>query len=161
MKATIAVFESHQKALKALEILNDAHYPLKNLSLIGKAEIIDKDIHVKSYHIKEIGVGIGLVAGPILGILTGVGLFTIPGFGVLYGAGAVVGAMAGIEFGAITAGAFAIFETLGIHKDHVIVYEENLKEGKFLLVVQGSPEDIKKAELILENHGQHQHLLAH
>ena len=76
----IGVYDSHTIALEAVNELVNAGFPAKQLSLIGKAELIDDHLHVKSNNILiEAPVSIGVVTGSILGILAGASVFAIPG----------------------------------------------------------------------------------
>ena len=86
--------------------------------------------------------------GTTLGLLTGVGLFAIPGLGVLFGAGAVVGALGGFEIGVAAGGLTTILVELGVKEDH-IAYEQHIQEGRFLLFINGSEEDIHHAENVI------------
>ncbi len=156
MTSKVGIYESHEKALLAVKALNTAHFPLNKVSLLGKAEIIDDHLHVKSCETAGKGpVVISAIAGPVLGILTGLGLFAIPGFGFLYGAGALIGAIAGFDIGLVGSGIITILVALGFKKESVVKYEEHLNEGKFLVVVQGDLKEIKAAEHILHTEGSH------
>jgi hypothetical protein len=52
-------------------------------------------------------------------------------------------------------GIASILITLGIKKDSVVKYEEHLYKGKFMVVVNGELNQIKKAEKILHTEGLH------
>ena len=150
MKTIVGVYESHDVAVDAVTALQNAGYPVKQVSLISKAEIINNHIHVKSHHtVERAEVGVGLVAGSVIGILTGVGIFAIPGLGFLYGAGALVGALAGFDFGLIGSGIVAVLTGLGIEERMAQKYEKQLNEGKFLVFVQGDKEEIHHAHEVL------------
>jgi uncharacterized membrane protein len=156
MKAKVAIYDSHEKAVNAVKELESANFPIKQVSIIGKAEIIDDHMHVKSMESAENApLAIGSIAGPVLGILTGLGIFAIPGFGFLYGAGAIIGAMAGLEVGALGGGLISLLVILGIDKQEVLKYEKNIIQGNFLVVVQGSIDEIKTAEHILHTEETH------
>ncbi len=156
MKSQVAVYDSHEKALQAIKVLSEHNFPMEKVSLMGKAEVIDDHIHVKSLEdVKDAPALLGAGAGTIVGLLTGVGAFAIPGFGFLYGAGAVLGAIGGFDLGIIAGGIGTLLATIGIKKDKVVKVHEHLKAGKFLVMVQGTSEDIKKAEQILHAHGTH------
>src|ERR1035438_5250695 len=100
MNTTIGVYETHEKAIEAVQELKRAGFPVQQVSLIGKAVIIDDLMHVKHNRgIKNVPAIIGAIVGPILGLLSGVKLFAIPGFGFLFGIGAVLGALAGFSLG--------------------------------------------------------------
>lgn len=162
MKSTIGVYDSHTKALDAVNELVNSGYPSKQLSLIGKAELIDDHLHVRSHEaLKEAPVSIGVVTGLILGILAGAGIFAIPGLGFLVGAGAVVGGIAGFDFGLVGGGIISLLATLGIKKDQAVKYHEHLKVNRFLVIAQGSEDEVKHALSILQAHGQHSELNSH
>lgn len=156
MKSKVAIYESHEKTIDAIKVLNKEKFPMKQVSLIGSAEIIDDHLHVRSLDtVKNAPLLVGAGAGIITGLLSGLGVFSIPGFGFLYGAGAVVGAVAGFDFGLIAGGFVTVLAMLGIKKESVVRYKEHLKEGRFMVVVNGSLKEIEKAEHILHTEGTH------
>lgn len=159
MKKSIAIFSSHDEAHEALSALKDSGFDMQKVSIVGKAEVIDDKIHVKSNRALIAAPTIaGTVIGATLGVLSGVGLFAIPGLGMVFGAGAVVGAFAGFDFGVIAGGITSILVELGIKDDH-IAYEEHIKEGRFLMFMDGTEAEIEKAEKILE--GKHLGIARH
>ncbi len=102
MEVKVAVYDTHEKALNAVRKLDDNKFPLTEVSIIGKAELIEDHMHIKSTEpMVNAPAAIGSVAGIVAGILTGIGIFAIPGFGFLYGAGAVIGAIGGFDIGII------------------------------------------------------------
>lgn len=161
MKATIGVYESHEEAVKALEALNEAGFPLKNISVLGNTDLVEGNLHVKSQVPEEVGVGVGLAAGTTLGILTGIGVLTIPGFGFLYGAGALAGALAGFDLGAVGGGLLAVLAYFGVDKEDVAQYEGHLKNGKHVLIAQGSESELNHAREVLHTHANHIGLQQH
>ena len=126
----VGVYESHEKAVAALQDLQKSGYPVNQLSVIGKADLVDNHIHVKTNDNVEKAEVVGVVGGAVLGMLAGVGIFAIPGLGFLYGAGALVGAMMGAEGGIIAGGLAAIFTSLGVNEAVALKYEKHLNEGK-------------------------------
>lgn len=161
MKATVAVYDSHEKALSALQALQKSGFPMKEVSLVGKAEVIDDHLHVNALNTAIAApVAISATIGPVVGVLTGAGIFAIPGFGFLYGAGAALGALAGFDFGLIGGTIISVLTTLGLKKEKV-KYEEHIKSGKFLVIVQGSNEEIENAEHILRTEGTHLEMETH
>jgi len=162
MEQTVGVYHTHDLAVKAAKVLMEHGFQTHSISIIGQAEVIDETLQMKSGEaIQKTEVGIGVAAGSALGILTGIGIFAIPGLGFLYGAGALVGALAGFDFGLITGGMVAILTSLGIKKEHAKRIHEHLIEGRFLLIVQGTHDEVHKAREILHAHGQHVELHIH
>jgi len=165
MNSTIGVYENHDKALDAVRKLKDSGFPVKQISIIGKTEteVMDNDMHVvmPKDPINVKGVGAGTAIGATLGVLTGVGLFAIPGLGFLFGAGALVGAIAGVDFGLIGGGIASVLATLGVHDDNVKKYHTDLEAGRYLVVAHGNADEVKRASDTLTEHGTHIGILSH
>jgi uncharacterized membrane protein len=154
MTSTIGVYNTHDLALKGVDQLQQAGFSEKQISVVGQVELVDDHLHVK--HNEDLNmapISVGVAAGATLGLLTGLGLFAIPGLGFLFGAGAIVGAFAGLDIGALGGAMVSVLGKVGVHNDHVVKYEEHLKSGKFLVVVQGNTDEIKHAKEVLQAHG--------
>ena len=162
MKTSIAVFDSHDKAIASVVLLKEHDFPLSKVSLMGQADLVDDKIHIRSNEkIINTPVIAGSILGTTIGLLTGVGLFAIPGFGFLFGAGAIVGAIGGFDLGLITGGIGTLLLQAGIEDEYAVEYNEHIKDGKFLLMVNGTEEEINTAKKIIgEEHIKfhvHQH----
>jgi hypothetical protein len=156
MESQIAVYDTHEKAVNAIKLLSHQDFPMENVSLLGKAEVIEDHIQIKSLDtIKKAPVIFGMGAGTLVGLLSGVGVFAIPGFGFLYGAGALVGIIAGLDLGLIAGGVISLLSYTGIKEEEVVKCQEHLKEGKFMVIVKGAKEEIEKAHNILHAEGNH------
>jgi len=164
MNATIGIYDSHDLAVEAVQKLKDSGYPVSQLSIIGLAETeaVDKEAHITAKSpLKVAGLGVGTVVGTTLGILTGIGIFAIPGLGFLYGAGALVGAVAGVDFGIIGGGIASALATVGVKDDTSKKYHDALAAGKFIVIAHGSQEDADKAKDLLHEHGTHDEITSH
>lgn len=165
MKATIAVYNTHDDAVIAAKELKDAGYSTERVSIIGKSEKLTREERIAND--KQItktegtDVGVGAAVGSALGILTGVGVFAIPGFGFLFGAGALVGAIAGFDIGLLGGGIFAALSISAVKDHHAKNYDTHLHQGRFLLIIQGSEEEVTRAKNILESHAKHEELDVH
>ena len=156
MKSIVGIYESHTQAVDAVKRLKDAGYPVQKISLIGRAYHNEDHTFLKSNKvIEESEVGIGVVAGSILGVLTGVGIFAIPGLGFLYGAGALAGAIAGFDLGLLGGGIAAVLTSIGIDELNSHRYEKLLSENKFIIFVQGNEEEITRARDLLHTTADH------
>jgi uncharacterized membrane protein len=164
MNTTIGVYDFHDDAIEAVLELKQAGFPVKKLSIIGKAEeeVVDEEMHVMPKNPLNLkGVSIGTTLGAAIGVLTGVGLFAIPGLGFLYGAGALVGAIAGFDFGLIGGGIASVLTTVGVNSEETHKYQENLAEGKYLVIAQGNEAEMKKAKEVMDAHGKHTYVAIH
>jgi len=156
MNASVAVCKTHEEALKTIITLGKSNFPMNCISLLGKAEIIEDHMQIKSLNnVKNAPMVLGSIAGPIIGLLSGLGIFAIPGFGFLFGAGAIIGIIGGFDLGLISGGLVTLLATLGIKKEAVVKYEKKISKGHFLVIVQGNLKEIKQAEHILHTEGKH------
>jgi uncharacterized membrane protein len=152
MNTTVGVYATHEKAIEAVEELKRAGYPVQQVSLIGKAVVIDDLMNVNhNRRIKNVPAITGAILGPILGILTGVKLFAIPGLGFLFGIGVVLGALAGFSLGIAFGGVLSLIFILVIKSRAVLKYHEHIEEKGFQVIAHGNIEEINKAKEILEN----------
>jgi hypothetical protein len=153
MNTTVGVYDTHEKAIEAVQELKRAGYPVQQISLIGKAVIIDDLMHVKhNRRIKNVPAITGAILGPILGVLTGVKLFAIPGLGFLFGIGAVLGALAGFSLGIVGGGVITLVAILVIKSGAVLKYREHIEEKGFQVIAHGNDAEVNKAKGILDGY---------
>jgi hypothetical protein len=153
MNTTVGVYDTHEKAIEAVQELKRAGYPVQQISLIGKAVIIDDLMHVKhNRRIKNVPAITGAILGPILGVLTGVKLFAIPGLGFLFGIGAVLGALAGFSLGIVGGGVITLVAILVIKSGAVLKYREHIEEKGFQVIAHGNDAEVNKAKEILDGY---------
>jgi len=155
MRSLIGVYKSYQDAISALYELQKSEYPIKPLTIVGKADMIGTHIHVMSNdHVETAEISVGIVAGAALGLMTGVGIFAIPGFGLLLSAGALLSTFAGMDLGFMAGGVAAIFtKALGVDESNAIKYEKHLNEGNFLLFAPGDKKQVELAKRLLHTQG--------
>jgi uncharacterized membrane protein len=163
MRTVVGIYEDHHHAVEAVRELKSAGYNTKQISLIGKVkdtagleDVAEDDS--KRMKIAGTELGVTAIAGSTIGLLTGIGIFAIPGLGFLFGAGALVGAIAGFDFGLIGGGIISALTLPGVKGDTAKEYEKEVSEGKLLLIVQGTEEEVKHANELLHSHGKHEEL---
>ena len=170
MKSTIGVYADQQSALAAIETLKAAGFPATQISLLGHApeyhdgDIVSDgaaqpDVFERPMKIATRGVGIGAVVGPILGILAGIGLLSIPGLGTIVGAGAIAGGLAGLDAGLIGGGVISALAIAAGGKGSK--YQTHLEEGRYLIIAQGTPDEVKHAHDVLDEHNNNVELDLH
>ena len=154
--SVVAIYDDHAHAEVAVKKLADANIPMKEISIIGKG-----------YHTDEKVVGFyntgdrmkfwgkyGAFWGALWGILAG-GLFiSVPVIGqvVVLGSFAAM-VLAGIEGAVVVGGLSALggaLASIGIPKDTVLQYENALKADNFMILVQGSAQEVERARDILK-----------
>jgi uncharacterized membrane protein len=166
MRTVVGVYENHHEAVEAVRELKSAGFNTKQISLIGKVkdtagleDVAEDDSQRMKVATTELGVT--AIAGSTIGLLTGIGVFAIPGLGFLFGAGALVGAIAGFDLGLIGGGIISALTLPGVKGDTAKQYEKEVSEGKLLLVVQGTEQEVHEAQAVLASHGKHDTLETH
>ena len=155
MNTTIGLYANHDQAVDAVIKLKDSGYLVSKLSIMGltDTEVMDEEQHVIPKNpINVAGLGTGVAVGTAVGVLTGVGIFAIPGLGFLFGAGALVGAIAGFDFGLIGGGIASVLSSIGVSDDNAKRYNDVLKRGNYLVIAEGTQEEVVAARNLLQSH---------
>jgi hypothetical protein len=154
--SVIACFENHIQAENAVKQLQDARFDMKSLSIVGKEYVTEENVvgyYTAGDRMKYWGKN-GAFWGGIWGMLFGSAFFMIPGIGPLVAAGPIVAWIVGaLEEAALIGGLSAIgagLYSVGIPKKSILQYETSLKAGKFVLVVHGTPDEVARAQGILD-----------
>ncbi len=163
---TIGVFSSRKEAGQALNHLKDSGFPMAQVSLIAKDSApnqqLDDDEVMRNLANKArqgatTGSVQGLVKGnklgSVAGLLLGVSTLAIPGVGqvILAGsAGTVIAfAFSSGAIGAASGGLIGGLIGLAATEAQVKSYGESVLRGNYLVMVQGSDEEIYRAESII------------
>lgn len=153
--SVVAVFGTHDKAEEAILQLEKDGFDMKDLSIVGK------DFHTEEHAVGYYNTGdrmlywgkLGAFWGACWGLLAGSAFFWVPGVGPLLVAGPlVVWIVSALEGAAVVGGLSALGGALtgiGIPRNSVVMYETEVKNGKFLLVAHGSPAAVAQARDLL------------
>lgn len=99
----------------------------------------------------DVGEGVtwGGTLGGLAGLLAGIGALTIPGIGPVVAAGPLAATLGGAVTGGVAGGLL----DLGIPEDRGRAFEQDLKAGKMLAVVQTDATRLEEASQILRENG--------
>ena len=154
--AVVATFADHHEAESAVRKLAAAGLDMKHFSIVGQG-----------YHSEEKVIGFynagdriafwgqnGAIWGSLWGLFFGGMMLTVPGVGpvVVLGhlAAMIFGALQGaVVVGGVSALGAALF-SIGVPRDSVIQYEAAVKANGFLVVADGTPDEMARAKTILE-----------
>ena len=154
--AAIAVFHSHESAEQAVRDLGKGGFDLKKLSIIGR------DYHTEEHVVGYYNTGDrmqswgqrGAFWGAVWGILFGSAFFVLPGLGPILIAGPFVAVLVSAMEGAAIVGGIGVLggalASLGVPDDTVLQYEQELKTGKYLVIVHGTPDEVQLAKRQLD-----------
>ena len=155
--SVVAIFESHNQAEDGVRELQKSGFDMKKLSIVGR------DYHTDEHVVGYYNAGdrmmywgkLGAFWGGLWGMLFGSAFFFVPGVGPLLVAGPLVTWIVGALEGAVMMGGLsalgAALVSIGIPKNSVLQYEANVKAGKFLLILHGTPQEVEHAKNRLDN----------
>ncbi len=154
--SAVAVFHSHAKAEQAIHELQKSGFDMKKLSIVGKDYHTDE--HVVGYYNAGDRMMYWGKAGALWGgfwsLLFGSAFFAIPGIGPVLVAGPLAMWIVGALESAVVVGGFsalgAALASIGIPNNSVLQYETEIKNGKLLLVLHGTPEEVVRAKSVLQ-----------
>jgi hypothetical protein len=144
----VGVYDSLQPAEQAVRILKRAEFRTEKISLVATSlknqPLLREELRTGDDSVRDAAVGAGL--GGILGLLAGIGLAAFPVAGMIV---FLVGPIGGAATGTIVGGLVGSMVGWGVHKDHLDHYEQLVREGKVLIVLNGNPIELAHAERIL------------
>ncbi|MBF2008444.1 MAG: general stress protein [Chlorogloeopsis fritschii C42_A2020_084] len=162
-KYAVGVFNNRQTAEQALNQLKTSGLVMDKVSIIAKD--VDKGEELGNTQVSDrIGnqnvdttgaVGDALTASTWGSILVGLSSLALPGLGAVLAAGSVgvalVSSIAGVAVGAAaTNNLVQALAGLGIPEERARVYSDRLQMGDYLVIVNGSDDEIHRAEGILK-----------
>jgi hypothetical protein len=149
--AIVAIYESHTEAEAAVKELYHGGFDMKTLSIVARDYHSEDEVigyYTTGDRMKAWGK-LGDFWGELWDILFGWGFFFIPGIGpVVIGGPLVSSVLSALEKTSALGGLSAFgagLAGMGIPKNSVFRYEAALMAGKFLLVAQGTCEEVEQA----------------
>lgn len=147
-ECVVAVYESFAQARDAVQALEKARFPSDQVSFVTHSvenEVPGEDLPQYGDKARR-NAAKGAGMGGLLGTLLGTPLVTVTGIGAILIAGPVAMGLTG----AIVGGFLGAMSGWGVSAGHVRRYEEKVKEGALLVIVNGAPQDVARAEKILQ-----------
>ena len=160
--SVVAVYTLHPDAENAITLLKKSNFNIKNLAIVGQGDQTKEQVvgyYTTADRMKHWGKNGAFWSGMFV-LLAGSGAFLIPGVGLVMVAGSalpwIVGALdtalGALETAVVAGGLSALGAALyshGIAKDGALKYENSVKDGKFLVIAHGTPEEVEAARRIL------------
>ena len=165
-KRSVGLFYSRDEAERALRALKDDGFDMNRVNVIAKdADRVMESAEVDTAYDEgnnasegaAAGATTGTVLGGIAGLLVGLGTLFIPGVGPIIVAGeaasTIASTLAGAGIGAAAGGIIGGLVGLGIPEDKARIYSDRVSSGSYLVMVNGTNDDISRAERILRDNG--------
>ncbi|MBN3872502.1 histidine kinase [Nostoc sp. JL33] len=164
-KRGVGVFSNRRDVEHALHELKNVGFDMNRVSVItedgDKDDIAGADVRDrvgdKSDDGARVGAATGGALGGLTGLLVGLGTLAIPGIGPIMLAGAaattLATTLAGAGIGAVAGSLLGALVGLGIPEERARVYDERVKRGHYLVIIDGTDTEIARAEEILNRQG--------
>ena len=161
-KRGIGVFSSREVVEAALNELKNSDFPMDKVSVVGRdskegEEIVNNpDEFIRDKTTEGLGKGAltGSAIGGLSGLLVGLSTLVIPGLGHIFFAGsqaALIGTLVGGFYGAVGGTILGGILGNGVSNEEAKIYSDRLSDGNYLLIVDGTQEEIDRAEPILKD----------
>lgn len=151
----VAVYDSHLQADEAVRKLAKAGFDLKTISILGKDYQSEENV-VGYFNLGDRAKFFGKLGafwGGLAGMLFGSAMLFVPVVGHVVVMGPLAATLAsGLQGAVLGGGVSALIGALtaiGVPKDSVLRYETALKADKFLVIVHGGGEQIRRAHGLL------------
>ncbi|QQS15218.1 MAG: hypothetical protein IPK81_22170 [Rhodospirillales bacterium] len=156
MKTISHVYDSYGQARAAVEELEAAGIPSKDISVVANKYVSAEHAQVDDVSPASAGASIGAVAGGGAGALAGIGLLAIPGLGPVVAAGwaatAAVGAVTGAMAGAAVGGLAGVLRDSGEPEQRANIYSEAVRRGGTLVTARVADDHEERARAIFTKH---------
>lgn len=164
-RRAVGVFSRREDAERALNELRNSGFSMNQVSVVAKdadrGDLAGADMNAQVGNKADEGATAGAVTGGALGgitgLLVGIGALAIPGIGPVMLAGAaattIATALSGTAIGAAAGGLLGALAGLGIPEEQARVYNDRFTRGDYLVMVDGTDDEISRAGAILSNRG--------
>lgn len=150
MPTITKVFDSHERARRAVTDLEAAGIPSTDISLLANRYVSAKYVDRDEASNTATGAGLGAVVGGGAGLLAGLGMLAIPGVGPIVAAGWLAATAAGAVAGGAAGGIVGALVDAGVPEEHAHVYSEAIRRGGTLLSVKVDGAHAQRAQDILD-----------
>ncbi|MFK2826084.1 general stress protein [Bacillus sp. B190/17] len=138
-KQIVGVYDTQMDAVEAIEDLKRKGYRTDEISVISKdredVEYVEDTTDTKAEEGAAAGAATGGILGGLAGVAAGAGALAIPGIGPIIAAGPIVAGLTGAAAGAGVGGLTGALIGMGIPEEDAERYNEYVKEGKMLVLV--------------------------
>jgi hypothetical protein len=145
--SVVAVYETDEQARMGLDALREGGVPEDRITVVGAGEAAPEGAFESADSPTAKGAARGALFGGIAGALV---TLAIPGGGVVLASGLFAAAVVGGGAGALAGASIGVLAEVGVPTANVKDYEEDLTDGRYLLVVHGSSAESTDAYAVLD-----------
>ena len=155
-RTIVGVFPEEAGAIEAIDRLLELGYDREDISILAENPEryhVGSDLDVTPPHDIGKGATAGAITGGMVGgfgaLIASLSALAIPGIGPFLAAGPIAATLTGLIAGGAVGGAVGALAGLGINKDEAKLYEQNLKDGDILVIVEAENEKAEAVTSIL------------
>lgn len=167
-RRAIGVFSGREAAGQAIDQLMFSGFPIEKVFLVGQEETIGGVVcagnrrtvlqdQVGTITGTALGLKKGLFVGNLVGSLTGfclgLGVLTLPGVGAMMFGSAIVFTCLGSGLCTAAGGVIGALIGLGLTEKQAKSYSDRIARGDFLVIVDGTTDEIHRAISVLNAQG--------
>lgn len=161
LKHAIGTFPNRQSAEQALMELRDTGFPINKISVIVKNSDRDQQLGGDDPRERTVtraeGVGLGAAIGAAMGglpaLVGSLGVLFVPGVGPVLAAESILAALLGSGTIAVAGGLIGALQGWFIPQEQARFYNDRVSQGDYLVTVESTEDDIRRAEPILSRWG--------
>ena len=161
LQHAVGIFPSRRSALQALNELSSSGFPMKKVSIITKKTKIDEQSDDVGMSEPALTSSKGAVAGAMVGATTGgsfalvggLAALLIPGIGLALAAESILLILLSTGASAAAGGLVGALQGWFVPEKIAQLYNERVFQGDYLMTLEGTKEDIRHAEPVLNRCG--------
>lgn len=157
LQHAVGIFPSRRSALQALNELSSSGFPMKKVSIITKKEQSDdvgmSEPALTSSEGAVAGAIAGATTGGSLALVGGLAALLIPGIGLALAAESILLILVGTGASAAAGGLVGALQGWFVPEKIAQLYNERVFQGDYLMTLEGTNEDIRHAEPVLNRCG--------
>jgi hypothetical protein len=157
-RQVIRLYSSREVAGQALDQLVLSGFPIAQVFLLGEGENKDHPANLPAPPYGKVtgtatglkkGLLIGNLAGSATGLVLGAGLIALPGVGQLVLSSAIAFVLLSGGICTAAGGVTGALIGLGLTSAQAKAYSQQIAGGSFLLIVEGTAQEIERAQQLL------------
>ncbi len=154
--SAVGVYDRMSGAEEAVRGLGRSGFPRTQISVVARDLESEKEVHgyITAGDVAESGAARGAWFSGLFGLLVGAAFVWAPDFGPLLVVGPLAATLlSGIEgalAGATGGGLLGALVGWGVSMQDILRYEEQVRQGEYLVIAHGSAEEVAQAHDILK-----------
>lgn len=160
-KQGIGIFRSRQRAIKAFDELKNSGFPMNKISVLTQkpapneplSEVAKSRLTLTPGEGAAAGAVVGATIGGSLALVAGLAALLVPGFGQALAVESLFIALVGSGASAAAGGLVGALRGWFLPEEVSLFYNHHISPGVYLVTVQGTENEIHRAESILSRWG--------